>query len=81
MDTGKTISYETVLRTVREWPVEQRLDLLQALLSTLATEVKPAQPRERTLEKALGLLATGQPTPSNTEIQKWFHERRMNRYG
>lgn len=81
MDTGKTISYETVLHTVREWPVEQRLDLLQALLSTLATEVKPAQPRERTLEKALGLLATGQPAPSNTEIQQWLHERRMNRYG
>jgi len=81
MDTRKTISYETVLNTVRQWPPDRRFALVQEVLSTLAPEVLPSRPRHKTLEKALGLLATSQPAPSDAEIKQWLDEHRMEKYG
>lgn len=81
MDTRKTISYETVLNTVRQWPPDRRFALVQEVLSTLAPEVLSSRPRHKTLEKALGLLATSQPAPSDAEIKQWLDEHRMEKYG
>lgn len=81
MDTRKTINYETVLNTVRQWPSDRRFALVQDVLSTLATEVSSPRPRHKTLEKALGLLATSQPAPSDAEIEQWLDEHRMEKYG
>jgi hypothetical protein len=81
MDTPGTISYETVVNTVSQWPPDRRFVLVQDILSTLAPKVSPPRPRCKTLEKALGLLATTQPAPSDAEIKQWLDERRMERYG
>ena len=81
MDTRKTISYETVLNTVRQWPPDRRFALVQDVLNTLAPEVSSPRPRHKTLKKALGLLATGQPAPSDAEIKQWLDEHRMEKYG
>ena len=81
MGTRETISYETVLNTVRQWPLDRRFALVQDVLSTLAPKVLPPQPRPKTLEKALGLLATSQPAPSDAEIKQWLDEHRMEKYG
>jgi dihydroneopterin aldolase len=69
MDTRKTVSYETVLDTVRQWPPGRRFALVQDVLSTLAPEVLPSRPKLKTLEKALALLATSQPAPSDCRNQ------------
>jgi len=82
MDTRETISsYETVLNAVRQWPPDRRFALVQDVLSTLAPEVSPTRPRRKTLKKALGLLATGQPAPSDAEIKQWLDEHLMEKYG
>ena len=81
MGTRKTISYETVLNTVRQWPPDRRFALVQDVLSTLAPDVLPSRPRPKTLEKALGLLATSQPAPSDAEIKQWLDEHRLEKYG
>jgi len=81
MDTRKTVSYETVLDAVRQWPPDRRFALVQDVLSTLAPEVLPSRPRPKTLEKALGLLATSQPAPSDAEIKRWLDEHRLEKYG
>ena len=81
MDTRKTVSYENVLDAVRQWPPDRRFALVQDVLSTLAPEVLPSRPRHKTLEKALGLLATSQPAPSDAEIKQWLDEHRLEKYG
>ncbi len=81
MSTHELTSYETVLNTVRQWPMTRRFALVQDVLNTLASEVTPPQPRHKTLHEALGLLATDRPAPSDAEIQQWLDERRMEKYG
>jgi dihydroneopterin aldolase len=81
LSTAKTSSYDTVLRTVRQWPPERRFALVRDVINTLAEEVSSARPRRKTLERALGLLATDKPAPSESEIERWLDERRMEKYG
>jgi len=38
-----------------------------------------APPKRNTLEKALGLLATDQPAPSDEKVQRWLDEHRIGR--
>ena len=80
MSTLKTNSYDSVLQTVRQWPPDRRFALVRDVINTLETEVSPSRPRPKTLKKALGLLATNGPAPSDAEIQEWLDERRMEKY-
>jgi len=77
MSVLKTDSYETVLKTVRQWPPDRRFALVRDVINTLSPEVVPSRPKRKTLEKALGLLAI----PSDAEVQQWLDERRMEKYG
>ena len=77
----ETISYDTVLKTIREWPLDRRFNLVQDVLATLAPTFRVPRPRRKTLDKALGLLATGQPAPSDAEIQQWLDEHSMGKQG
>jgi dihydroneopterin aldolase len=81
MNSLETTNYETILNTVRQWPPNRRFALVQDVLNTLVSEVAPPRPRRKTLEKALGLLATDQPAPSDAEIKQWLNEHRMEKYG
>ena len=76
-----TSDYETVLRTVRQWPPEQRFGLVQEVLKTLAPPGAPGSGRAPTLARARGLLAAAQPPPSDAEVERWLDERRTERYG
>jgi hypothetical protein len=81
MNTTKANSYDNVLQMVRQWPPNRRFALVRDVINTLATDVFPSRPRRNTLKKALGLLATSRPAPSDAEIQQWLDERRMEKYG
>jgi hypothetical protein len=81
VNTLEPINYETVIKTVRQWPPARRFALVQDVLSTLAPAETPPKPRRKTLDKALGLLATDRPAPSDAEIQQWLDERRVEKYG
>lgn len=39
------------------------------------------RPRKRTLQRALGLLATDGPTPTDEDIEQWLDEHRQEKYG
>jgi len=39
------------------------------------------RPGRKTLEEAMGLLATSQPASSDAEITQWLDERRVEKYG
>ncbi len=79
MNSLEPINYETVIKTVRQWTPDRRFALVQDVLDTLAPPHN--KPRRKTLDKALGLLATDRPAPSNAEIEQWLDERRMEKYG
>ena len=70
MNTIKTENYDSVLQTVRQWPPHRRFALVRDVIDTLAADASPSRPRRKTLKKALGLLATGRPAPSDAEIQR-----------
>lgn len=76
MSTLESASYETVLSIVYRWTPDKRFALVQNVLSTLA----PVQPKRKTFDKALGLLATDQPPPTDAEIEQWLDEHRMEKY-
>lgn len=76
----RQIEYDHVIAQVRRWSPDRRLTLVRDILNTLPTT--PEQPqREPTLQRALGLLATEQPAPSDEVIQQWLRERQMEKYG
>ena len=81
MNTLKVNSYGSVLQTVRQWPPDRRFALVRDVINTLETEVSPSRPRRKTLKKALGLLSTGRPAPSDAEVQQWLDERRVEKKG
>jgi hypothetical protein len=80
MSAVKKTDYETILRAVRAWPLEQRFTLVQDVLKTLAPVVAHVPPPGNTLDQARGLLATDRPAPTDVEIAQWLDERRTERY-
>jgi hypothetical protein len=81
MDTKQNIDYATILRIITDWPVSQRVVLMQDVLKTIAPAAEAPRPRRKTLQEARGLLATDQPPPTDEQIQQWLDERRMEKYG
>jgi hypothetical protein len=81
MSTSETTNYEAIREIVRGWPATQRFTLIQDLLQTLAPAETSEQTRRKTLDQALGLLATGRTAPTDAEIAHWLDERRTERYG
>lgn len=87
MTTSAGLSYDRILRIIRDWPPETRLTLAQDILADVASQIPPAEdvptsaaPKD-TLSRALGLLRTASgSTPSDTEIDVWLEERRREKY-
>jgi hypothetical protein len=80
MSVAEAEEYEAILKIVRVWPPARRIILVQAVLQTLApSETMPGS--HSTLERALGLLTTDRPTPSDADVAAWLEERRNERYG
>jgi hypothetical protein len=74
-------NYEGVLNIVRQWPVLEQMALVQDVLKTLTARLEPPRRPGDTLTRALGLLATDQPPPTDEEIKQWIDEHRMEKYG
>jgi hypothetical protein len=68
MAAVQTQEYETVLKEVHAWPAERRFALVRDVLDMLAAEA--AQPRARTLDRALGLLATAAAPPDDADARQ-----------
>lgn len=75
------LTRDEVLKTVHTWPPAERISLAEELLRSLIPDIQKTRPRRNTLKKALGLLATDAPAPSDEEIRRLLDERRMERYG
>ena len=80
MVKSKDSDYETILQKVRGWPVAWRFALVYEVLMTLAPEFETSRHQRKTLQKALGLLSTDRPAPSDAEVRQWLEERRLKKY-
>lgn len=76
--SAHTAEYETILTLVRSWSATQRLTLVQDILVTLTP---PDDTPRTTLQRARGLLASGQTPPTDQQVAAWRDERRAERYG
>lgn len=73
--------YEAVLEVVHQWPLSRRFALVQDVLDAMSREFSQSRPRTKTLEKALGLLATEETPPTDADVRRWLHEHRIEKYG
>jgi hypothetical protein len=73
-------NYEGVLNIVRQWTLAKRYALLQDVLKTLAPEADRPRTQAQTLPRALGLLATDQPPPTDAEIEQMLDDHRTEKY-
>jgi hypothetical protein len=81
MSAAEKTDYEQVLTIVRSWSVSQRFTLVQDVFKMLAPIESSGLASRSTLDQARGLLATGQPAPTDEDIAQWLDERRTGRYG
>lgn len=79
--TTPTLDRETILQTIRAWPRDEQVALVQDILQALGeafVEEPLAPPDSRGLA---GLIANDRPPPTDEEVARWLDERRMNKYG
>jgi hypothetical protein len=67
--------YEQILKTVEQWPLEDRLRLAKALAAPPATSRRPS------FSRAYGIARPDRPPPTDEEVKQWIHEHRMRKYG
>lgn len=71
------LSYSATLRRINNWPVSERLALIQDILRAVSPLVTETAPVKHTWEQASGLLAGPWPTPSDEDVERWLDERRQ----
>ena len=74
-------NYENVRKIVLGWSPTMRSALAHDILDTLAQQAETPRPRRKTLHIALGLLDTGQPPPTDEQVEEWLDEYRTDKYG
>lgn len=79
---------ETILRAVQSWPVDEQIALAEEILLRAEERRVEDLPRRRREQRSRvssselrGLLANGQPAPSDEEVARWLDEERMKKYG
>ena len=81
MIPAENIGYEGVLKIISQWPAAQQMALVEDVLKRVSPRVKPPRKRQRTIDRALGLLATDQLAPTDEEFKRWLDKHRMVKYG
>jgi hypothetical protein len=82
MDTKTVSPHDAVLQTISHWTPTQRFALVQEVLKTLEPPaLSPTFSERHTLDKALGLLKTERPAPTDEEVGRILHESRLEKYG
>ena len=76
MNSAENISYEGVLKIIGQWPAAQQI--AEDVLKAVSPRVEPPRQRRRTVDRALGLLATDQLAPTDEEVKWWLDEHRTH---
>ncbi len=80
--TAPTYDRETILRIVRQWPINEQVALADAILADARAAANPiVQPPAVPSSALRGILANDQPPPSDAEVERILDEERMKKYG
>ena len=80
--TAPTYDRETILRVVRQWPVNEQIALADAILADARATTEPTlQPPAMSSAALRGILANDQPAPSDDEVARILDEERTKKYG
>ncbi len=83
--TASTRDRETILQTIRAWPRDEQLALVQEILrqtdQPTGDESVRQAPQRPSWKELAGLAANGQEPPSDEQVKQWLDERRMEKYG
>ena len=73
---------DTILKAVQNWPSDDQVALAKEILRR-ASELRHKQSQAPAVPSASlrGLLANGEPAPSDEEVERWLDEHRMEKYG
>ena len=71
------LDYDAILSQVQDWPVGQRIALMEDLLHTLARDSKKDAPSKKTYAKALGLLQHDAPASADKNMAAWRAQHRL----
>ena len=77
----ENLNYESVLKTIRQWSPAQQIELVQDVLQAISPRISPPKKHQKTLGRALGILATEKTAPTDAEVKQWLDEHRMEKYG
>lgn len=73
---------ETVLRVVRQWPINEQIALADAILADARTATGQVLRPPTVPSAALrGILSNDQPAPSDEDVARMLDEERMKKYG
>lgn len=80
---------DRILRDIQEWSPDEQLALAQKILRMFdhLREKQQGHAPERSQAARVpssalrGLLANGQPAPSDEEVARWLDEARVEKYG
>lgn len=78
------LTHAMIIERVAEWPKEEQLKLIRALLFQLGPEDGESRnpfPHLPTFEQAAGVLKTEKPAPNDEQVEKLLRERRKEKYG
>ena len=75
----RPVSKEEIIAALEQLPLERWAEVSE-FIAFLRFNDNLLRPKRSTLPLALGLLATGQPPPSEAEIELWLEERRIEKY-
>jgi hypothetical protein len=81
MEQIENVSYESVLREIQQWPAARQLELVQDVLRAISPRLALPPKRQKTFDRAFGLLANEKPAPTDAEVKQWLEEHRMEKYG
>ena len=80
--TAPMLDREEILRIVRQWSVNERIALADAILADARTasqhELQPPAVPSAALR---GILSNGEPAPSDEDVARILDEERMKKYG
>ena len=80
--TAPMLDREEILRIVRQWSVNERIALADAILADARTaQQQELQPPAVPSAALRGILSNGQPAPSDEDVARILDEERMRKYG
>ena len=67
------------LECIKQWPVHDRVDLVQSILASIGKE-DSTRPSREGVRALLGCWQDIQPTPSDADVKRMLEEERIRKF-